>query len=377
LKDKIINLSETPSFTNELNYINNYIKKNKLSQADHFVEGFENDIENYIGRNKKVACLNSATSAIHLSLILSGVGKNDEVIVQSATYVASVSPILYLNAKPVFIDSESETWNMCPILLEKAILARVSKGIKPKAIIVVHLYGMPAKMDEIIEIAKKYQIVLIEDAAEAFGSSYKGVKCGAFGDFGILSFNNNKIISTSGGGALICNSTEIKEKAIYYATQARDDVVHYEHSRIGYNYRMSNILAGIGRYQMKSLDAYILKRRKNNSFYQDLFKDIKGISVFKEFDKDFFSNHWLSCVLIDEKQMNFTSEELRLNLSKDYIEARLLWKPMHLQPIFKNYIYFGDKVAENIFNKGLCLPSGSDLTKKNRIRIANSIHKLL
>jgi dTDP-4-amino-4,6-dideoxygalactose transaminase len=266
---------------------------------------------------------------------------------------------------------------MCPIHLEAAIKYQISKNKKPKAIIVVHLYGMPAKIDQITAIAKKYEIALIEDAAEALGSTYKGQKCGTFGDFGILSFNGNKIITTSGGGALVCKNEKDKQKAIFLATQARDEAPHYQHSEIGYNYRMSNILAGIGRGQMEVLDKHIELRRAMHQFYKKLFANVAGVSVFEEPCSDYYSNHWLSCVIMDSSIASFTREDLRLHLLKDNIESRPLWKPMHLQPVFKDCEYYGTTVAEDLFRDGLCLPSGSNLTNSDRIRIANSIQKLL
>ena len=266
---------------------------------------------------------------------------------------------------------------MCPEFLEDAIKNRIVKNKKPKAIIVVHLYGMPAKIDLIVEIAKKYNIALIEDAAEALGSMFKGQKCGAFGDFGILSFNSNKIITLSSGGALVCNTEENKQKAIFLATQARDNTIHYQHSEVGYNYRMSNVIAGIGISQMKCLEDNITSRRSNNQFYSNLFNNYKGIEILKKPNQDYFSNHWLSCIVIDSDVTRFTSEDLRLQLKKDNIESRPLWKPMHLQPVFKDCDYYGSNVAENLFEKGLCLPSGSNLTDVDRARIANSISKLL
>jgi len=262
---------------------------------------------------------------------------------------------------------------MCPVALENAIKDRIFKGKKPKAIVLVHLYGMPAKIDEISTIASKYKIKLIEDAAEALGSTYKGQKCGAFGDFGILSFNGNKIITTSGGGALVCHTEKEKQKIIFLATQARDAAAHYQHSEIGYNYRMSNILAGIGRGQMEVLDTHIRFRRSINQFYQEFFSDIDGITVFKEPDKNYFSNFWLSCIIIDSNTSGFTSEDLRLHLAKDNIESRPLWKPMHLQPVFNDSPYYGENVAETLFENGLCLPSGSNLTDVDRERIKTSI----
>ena len=361
----------------EQKYVQQAFDTNWIAPLGPNVSGFEQDLENYILENTKIACLSSGTAALHLSLILSGVKNGDEVLCQSFTFSASANPITYLGAKPIFIDSEKETWNMCPVFLEEAIKESIKKGKKPKAIIVVHLYGMPAKMDEILLIANKYEIVLIEDAAEALGSSYKGQKCGTFGDFGILSFNGNKIITTSGGGALVCKSEKDKQKAIFLATQARDAAPHYQHSQIGYNYRMSNVLAGIGRGQMEILDKHVALRRKNNQFYQNLFKDVVGITVFKEPSEDYFSNHWLSCVLIDKSVTGFSREDLSLQLEKENIESRPLWKPMHLQPVFKDCLYFGMQVTENLFEKGLCLPSGSNLTDLDRERITTSIMKLV
>lgn len=361
-----------------------FLSENKLSVDIHLstnntnlLSDFELEIEKYYGFSNKVAVLNSGTSSLHLALILSGVKKDDEVICQSFTFSASANPIVYQGAKPIFIDSETATWNLCPIALENAIKERMVLGKKPKAIIVVHLYGMPAKMDEIVALSKTYNITLIEDAAEALGATYKGQKCGTFGDYGILSFNGNKIITTSGGGALVCKTEEDKQKAVYLATQARDDAPHYQHSEIGYNYRMSNVLAGIGRGQMEVLDKHIGLRRGMHQFYTDLFKDVAGVTVFEEPSQDYFSNHWLSCILVDEKITGFSREDLRLQLEKDNIESRHLWKPMHLQPVFKDCLYYGDTVAENLFERGLCLPSGSNLTDADRERITNSIKNIL
>ncbi len=361
----------------EQRYVQEAFETNWVAPLGPNVNGFEKDLETYIKEGTWVACLSSGTSALHLALILSGVSNGDEVLCQSMTFSASANPITYQGAKPVFIDSELDTWNMCPIALEEAIKSSIKKGRKPKAIIVVHLYGMPAKMDEIIGISKKYEITLIEDAAEALGSEFRGQKCGTFGDFGILSFNGNKIITTSGGGALVCRSEEKKQKAIFLATQARDNAVHYQHSEIGYNYRMSNITAGIGRGQMEVLDKHIGYRRLNNEFYQNLFEKIEGITVFKEPNKDYFSNHWLSAIVIDESKVGFSREDLRLCLLEDSIESRPLWKPMHLQPVFRECDYYGESVAENLFKNGLCLPSGSNLSDNDRHRIKKSINKLL
>ena len=376
MKDKIW-LSSPHMGGTEQKFVQEAFDTNWIAPLGPNVNAFEEDLRNYIKQNKTVACLSSGTAALHLALILADVIQGDEVLCQSFTFSASANPIVYQGAKPIFIDSESDTWNMCPDSLEKAIVEGIVSGKKPKAIIVVHLYGMPAKMDEISAIAKKHSITLIEDAAEALGSSYKGQKCGTFGDFGILSFNGNKIITTSGGGALVCKTKEDKQKAIFLATQARDDAPHYQHSQIGYNYRMSNVLAGIGRGQMEILDKHVALRRENHQFYQELFKDVEGVTVFKEPSEDYFSNHWLSCVLIDKSVTGFSREDLSLQLEKENIESRPLWKPMHLQPVFKDCLYFGMQVTENLFEKGLCLPSGSNLTDLDRERITTSIMKLV
>jgi dTDP-4-amino-4,6-dideoxygalactose transaminase len=376
MKDKIW-LSSPHMGGNEMKYVQEAYKTNWVAPLGPNVNHFEEDLKAYLNSDKEVAALSSGTAAIHLALILSDVVAGDDVICQSMTFSASANPIKYQSANPVFIDSEKDTWNMCPKALEEAIKKGIAKDKKPKAIIVVHLYGMPAKMDEILAIAHKYKITLIEDAAEALGSTYKGQKCGTFGDFGILSFNGNKIITTSGGGALICESEEDKQKAISLATQARDEAPHYQHSKVGYNYRMSNILAGIGRGQMEVLDTHIGYRRANNKFYKEVFKNVEGITVFEEPNTDFYANHWLSAIIVDESKINFSRETLRLALLRDNIESRPLWKPMHLQPVFKTYNYYGDNVAENLFEKGLCLPSGSNLTDSDKERIRVSINKLL
>lgn len=359
-----------------------FLSKNKLTfnffpdiDVENDITNFESSIKLFLKESINVICLNSGSSAIHLALILSGVEQGDEVLCQSFTYIATINPIIYQNATPIFIDSEEDTWNMCPVQLELAIRDRISKGTKPKAIIFVHLYGMPAKIDEIIKISRKYNITLIEDAAEAFGSIYKGRKCGTFGDFGILSFNNNKIITTFGGGALICGNQ--KEKALFLATQAKDMAPHYQHSQVGYNYRINGIAAAVGVSQMKELNKNVVNRRKNMQFYESLFKDVVGVSVFKEPTIDYFSNHWLSCIIINEKEAGFSSEDLRLQLLEDNIESRPFWKPMHLQPVFKDYPFYGNQISENLFKNGLCLPSSSNLSKTDLERIISSIKKLL
>ena len=358
---------------NEIDFIKEALQTNWVAPMGSNIEGFEMDLKNFLGeKSNHVTCLNSGTSAIHLALILAGVVKGDEVICQSMTFSASANPICYQGATPVFIDSEPETWNMCPIHLEHAIKARIANGVKPKVIIVVHLYGMPAKMDKIIEIASKFNILIIEDAAEALGSIYKNKKCGTLTQFGILSFNGNKMITTSSGGALLSKNSKDKERAIYLATQARENEVFYQHSEIGYNYRMSNVNAGIGRGQMIVLDKHMALRRANNLFYQNLFKDIKGVSVFIEPNKDIVSNHWLTCIIFS-KEVEITPNSLRLSLEKHFIETRPLWKPLHLQPVFNKYPYYGGSVSENLFLNGLCLPSGSNLTEKERKRIQLAI----
>lgn len=361
----------------EQKYVKEAFDTNWVAPLGPNVNEFENSIKKYLNTEKEVTALSSGTAAIHLALILAGVTRGDEVICQSFTFSASANPITYQGAIPVFIDSETATWNLCPHHLEEAIKDRIAKGLKPKAIIAVHLYGMPAKIDEIAAIAKEYQIILIEDAAEALGSTYNGQKCGTFGDFGILSFNGNKIITTSGGGALICKSEADKQKAIFLATQARDQAPHYEHSQIGYNYRMSNILAGIGIGQMEVLEKHINLRRKNHQFYKKIFEQFEGVQVFEEPSNYFSSNHWLSCIVVDENKAGFSREDLRLLLLKANIESRPLWKPMHLQPVFKNYSFYGAVVSENLFKEGLCLPSGSNLTNDDRNRIQKVVLKLL
>lgn len=353
----------------EQKFITQAFVENQVSSIGNIIDGFEKDLENFLGENVNAAALSSGTSALHLALIILGIKTEDEVICQSLTFSASANPIVYQGAMPVFIDSEKDTWNMCPNILEDAIKDRISKGKKPKAIIVVHLYGMPANMDKIMKIADEYEIPIIEDAAEALGSTYKGRKCGTFGAISILSFNGNKIITTSGGGALVCKTSEQKEKAIFLSTQARDNAQHYQHSEIGYNYRMSNISAGIGRGQMEVLADRVEARRKMNEFYQEIFKNKNGIKIFTEPNSDYFSNHWLSAIIIDEDKVGFNREDFRLKFLEQNIETRPLWKPMHLQPVFANVPYYGGGVAEDLFNKGLCLPSGSNLSDEDRERI--------
>lgn len=359
----------------EQDYIKEAFDTNWVAPLGPNVTGFEQDLEHYLGHNSFVGALSSGTAALHLGLILLGVKAGDEVLCQSMTFSASANPIVYQGATPVFVDSESETWNMCPNALETAIKDRISKGKKPKAMVVVHLYGMPYQVDAIRSIADRYEIPILEDSAESLGSSYKGQKCGTFGDISILSFNGNKIITTSGGGAIVTKTSVVKEKAIFLATQARDNAPHYQHSEIGYNYRMSNICAGIGRGQMEVLEAHVEKRRAMHAFYKEVFIENEFISVFSEPNSDYYSNHWLSAITIDSnKSKGKTSETLRLLLDAANIESRPLWKPMHLQPVFKDAPYYGGTVSERLFLNGLCLPSGSNLEKEDRERIKNCLH---
>ncbi|MBD0726542.1 pyridoxal phosphate-dependent aminotransferase [Flavobacterium sp. L1I52] len=358
----------------EQEYVQQALETHWITSGGPNVDAFEEGLENYFGNEKFVTALNSGTSAIHLALILLGVKAGDEVICQSLTFSASANPILYQGATPVFVDSESDTGNICPTALAAAIEDRIAKGKKPKAIIAVHLYGMPYKVQEIHSIAAKYEIPIIEDAAEALGSSYKGRSCGTLGTLGVLSFNGNKMITTSAGGALLSDSKVLKEKAIFYATQSREATVHYEHRQIGYNYRMSNICAGIGLGQLKVLDANITKRRENHLFYKSLFETIEAAELFEVPHADFISNYWLNTILVKTNTEKKRSREaLRLAFEKANIESRPFWKPMHLQPVFSDYPYYGKKVAEDLFEKGLCLPSGSHLTEEDKNRIKEVI----
>lgn len=362
---------------NEQKFVQDAFDTNWVAPLGPNVNGLEKDLEEYLGNSSFVGALSSGTAAIHLGLVLLGVKVGDEVICQSMTFSASANPILYQGATPVFVDSEPDTWNLCPIALEQAIKDRIAKGKKPKAIIAVHLYGVPYKVDEIRRIANQYEIPILEDSAEALGSSYKGQKCGTFGDISILSFNGNKIITTSGGGAIVTKTKELKDKAIFFATQSRDEAPHYQHSEIGYNYRMSNICAGIGRGQMEVLENHVELRRAMHDFYDDLFKNIKGITVFSVPNSDYFSNYWLSAITVDKELTNgINHESMRLAFESYNIECRPLWKPMHLQPLFEQYPYYGTNVGETLFENGLCLPSGSNLTNEERVRIKSVVNQL-
>jgi len=362
--------------TNELQYVNEAFATNWIAPLGPHVNAFEQALQDQT-QTKHAAALSSGTSAIHLALILLGVKAGDTVFCQSITFSASANPIAYQGAIPIFIDSESKTWNMDPILLKTALEEAKQKGKLPKAIIPVHLYGMPAKMFEILSISKEYGVPVIEDAAEALGSSIENKPCGSFGEFGVLSFNGNKIITTSGGGALVSENAEMIEKARFLATQARDAAPHYQHSHIGYNYRMSNVLAGIGRGQLEVLNDRVASRRNNFERYKQYFSkhNIAGFNIqFQEEPKGYFSNRWLTCILVDPTTNNgLTREEIRLTMDEENIETRPLWKPMHQQPVFSSSKSYLNGVSDKLFENGLCLPSGSNLTEEEFEKIFNCL----
>lgn len=355
----------------EQSYINSAFQENWIAPLGPNVDGFEQDLQSYLGNDHHVAALSSGTAAIHLALVILGVKHGDEVICQSMTFSASANPIAYQGATPVFVDSETDTWNMSPEFLEQAIEDRLKAGVKPKAIIVVHLYGMPAKIDRIMDIARKYRIPVIEDAAEALGSRYNDQLLGTFGDLNIFSFNGNKIITTSGGGAIVSQNKDYIQKARFLSTQAQDPAPHYQHSQIGFNYRMSNICAGIGRGQMLVLNDRIQKRRDNFEFYLNAFASFDEIQVFAEPSAEYYSNHWLTAILVDSEE--FTREDIRVSLQEKNIDCRPLWKPMHMQPVFKDSLFYGNGSSEDLFNRGLCLPSGSNLSEADLARVAESV----
>lgn len=358
----------------ELKFVNEAFDTNWVAPVGPHIEAFEKDLSTY-NDIPYCAALSSGTAAIHLALIMLGVRAADEVICSTFTFSGSCNPIAYQQAIPVFVDSETDTWNMDPVLLDRAIEDRMKKGRKPKAIIAVHLYGMPAKIADIMRVAGKYAIPVIEDAAEALGASYEGKKCGTFGDIGIYSFNGNKIITTSGGGAMVSRNPDWIQKAKFLSTQARDPAPHYEHSHIGYNYRLSNICAGIGRGQMKVLDERVEQRRKVFEFYQKHLGSISGLSFQPEAHGS-FANRWLTCVTIDDMHAK-TREDIRVALEKENIESRPLWKPMHMQPIFKDAPYYGNGVSEKLFSRGLCLPSGSNLSDEDLLRVVEVVRREL
>lgn len=365
--------------TNELQYVNDAFLTNWVAPLGPHVNAFERGLQ-FQTKSSHAAALSSGTSAIHLALILLGVNTNDIVFCQSITFSASANPIAYQGAIPVFIDSESDTWNMDPILLKVALEEAKQNGKLPKAIIPVHLYGMPAKMVEILSIANEYGVPVIEDAAEALGSNIDNKPCGSFGEFGVLSFNGNKIITTSGGGALLSENEEMIEKARFFATQARDSAPHYQHSHIGYNYRMSNVLAGIGRGQLEVLNDRVEARRNNFERYKKYFSkhNNAGFTIkFQEAPSGYYSNRWLTCILVDPKLNNgLTREIIRLALEEENIESRPLWKPMHQQPIFADSKSYLNGVSDKLFEDGLCLPSGSNLTEEEFDRIFESLDQI-
>ncbi len=377
MPQKKIYLSSPHMGGTEQQYVQQAFDSNWIAPLGPNVNNFEKELSAYTGA-KHVAVLTSGTAAIHLALINLGVEQNDEILVSSFTFSASVNPILYEKAKPIFIDSEPETWNMDPALLEEAIRDRIKvTGNTPKAVILVHLYGMPAKMEELMAVAHKHGIPVIEDAAEGLGGRYQNKPLGTFGDMGILSFNGNKIITTSGGGALLSDKQEYIDHARFLATQARDQAPHYQHSHIGYNYRMSNIVAGIGRGQLEILDKRVAQRREINVWYKYMLQDVEGISFLQEPDHDYFSNFWLTTILVDPDKTNGLSREtIRLHMLEENIETRPLWKPMHLQPIFQHYPAYMNGTCESLFEKGLCLPSGTNMTDEDRERIKTKLHEI-
>ncbi|MGB2475670.1 MAG: aminotransferase class I/II-fold pyridoxal phosphate-dependent enzyme [Flavobacteriaceae bacterium] len=371
INDKIW-LSSPHMGDRELKNVQEAFATNWISPAGPFLAVFEEKLANYCSTKAAVA-ISSGTAGIHLALRLLDIKPGDTILCQSFTFVGSCNPILYEKATPVFVDSEPDTWNICPQALEEAIIALEQQDQKPKAIIVVHLYGMPAKMKEINSLSIKYNIPIIEDAAEALGSSIDGKACGAFGALGILSFNGNKIITTSGGGALLSNNPDWIDKARFLATQAKDTAPHYEHSQQGYNYRLSNVAAAIGVGQLEVLEQRIAARRENYAFYRQLLDQVEGITFLDE-PQGYKSNRWLSCILIDpSKTKGISRETLRLALEKHNIESRPLWKPMHRQPLFKDAPFYGNGISDRLFDRGLCLPSGSNLTTEQKERIASQL----
>lgn len=360
---------------NEMKYVQEAYDTNWVAPLGPNVNEFEKSLAKYLNTTG-VVVLSSGTAAIHLSLINLGIRRGDEVICSSFTFSASANPIMYQGATPVFIDSEEETWNMDPELLETAIKDRMKRGNKPKAIILVHLYGMPAKITEILDISNRYEIPLIEDSAEALGSRFNSLHCGTFGVMGILSFNGNKIITTSGGGALFSNHPDYIEKAKFLATQARDKAPHYQHSEVGYNYRMSNIVAGIGRGQLEILEDRIQARRDNNLYYRKLLDGVDFIS-FQNEPEGHISNFWLTSIIIEKNKLDVTSEKIRILMESENIETRPLWKPMHLQPVFAGYPAYLNGISERLFINGLCLPSGSNMSDEEKGRISQCLMKII
>lgn len=361
----------------EIDFVHDAFDSNWVVPLGPNVDGFENDLKEYLFSKDEqgyVVALSSGTAAIHLALLQLGVLQGDDVICQTFTFAASANAICYLKATPVFVDSESESWNMDPELLEEAILNRFElTGKYPKAVLSVNLYGMPAKLDELMAVCNKYNIPLLEDAAEALGAKYKGKPCGTFGHFGVISFNGNKILTTSGGGVLICKKAEEAKKTLFYATQAREDAVHYEHKEVGYNYRLSNVCAGIGRGQMTAIEYFLKRRRENQSIYTELLSNLHGIYVQQNPGDDFDSNFWLTTIIVDADVFGASSDEIRIKLQANNIESRPLWKPMHLQSAFDHYPAFVNGISEHLFHNGLCLPSGAAVTFEDIVWITDII----
>ena len=372
-KNNKIWLSPPHISENEKKYVDEAFEQNWIAPVGPHINKFEDELSK-VSQGFDVAVLSSGTAAIHLALVLLGVKNDDCVICSSFTFSASVNPIIYLGASPIFIDSEKDTWNMDPSLLEQAIVNQININKKPKAIILVHLYGYPSKIEEIISISKKYDIPLIEDAAEALGSKYKNQPLGTFGDIGIFSFNGNKIITTSSGGAILSKNKEFIKKAKFLATQARENHPHYEHKEIGYNYRMSNVCAAIGLGQLEVLETRVVKRRYIHDFYKNKLSKIESIKFLNDID-GFYSNRWLTTIVLEENS-KINSEKIRLELQKNNIESRPLWKPMHLQPVFNTYQAFTNGVSEDLFNRGLCLPSGSNMSDQDLNRVVDIIKNL-
>ena len=348
---------------NELQKIQQVFQENWIAPVGPQISKFEDKISSFLGKgNYHIAALNSGTSALHLALKLLDITKGDVVICQSLSFAASVNPVIYEGASPVFVDSEKDTYNLSPYFLEKAIKSQIQKGKKPKAIIAVHIYGMPYQVDEIHRISAQYEIPIIEDAAEAMGSRYKNKPCGSFGDLAVFSFNGNKIITTSAGGALICKNEIQQRKAVFLATQSKENESYYLHKEIGYNYRMSNVLAAIGISQIDVLEERVKRKREIQQFYAGFLNEINGLKVFEEFSSEYKSNHWLSILEIDSKKSPISPEYLIEKLAEKSIECRRIWKPLHTQPIFAEFDFYGSNIAEKIFQNGLCLPSGTAMT---------------
>ena len=374
---EMIKLSLPHIGTTEIEWVNKAFVGDWVVPLGPNVDEFERRLENYVGDNKEVVALSAGTAALHLGLVVLGVEAGDEVICQALTFSASANPICYQGAHPVFVDSEPDTYNMSPAALEEAIVARHRvTGRYPKASIPVHLYGMPAKMNEIVEIAAHYGIPVLEDAAEALGSEYHGKKCGTIGNYGALSFNGNKIITTSGGGALICPDEESARRVLFFATQARENRPYYYHEHIGYNYRLSNVSAGVGCGQMDVLPERVTRRRAIHQLYKEGLSNLAGVTVQCNPTEEFDSNFWLSTILIDPAT-GFTPEDVRVAMLNAKIETRLLWRPMQMQPIFRDAPYYGGDVSQRLFETGLCLPSGSVLTDEQISRVIDELHRIL